>query len=62
MEDGEFLSLMKQIIPEYAMNCFLNAGNDTPNFVVQMKTIGNNNSLNEIESLILKQITTVWMK
>ena len=57
MEDGEFLTLMKETIPEYAMYCFLNAGYDTPNVVVQMKTIGNNNSLDEIESFILKHFS-----
>ena len=51
MEDTEFLTLMEQSIPEYAMNCFIN---DTPNVVAQMKTVGNCNSLDEIESFILK--------
>ena len=54
MEDDEFLILMEQSIPEYAMNCFINAGYDMPNIVAQMKTIGNGNSLDEIESFILK--------
>ena len=54
MEDSEFLTLMEQSISEYAMNCFINAGYDTPNVVVQMKTVGNCNSLDEIESFILK--------
>ena len=54
MEDTEFLTLMEQSIPEYAMNCFINAGYDTPNVVAQMKTVGNCNSLDEIESFILK--------
>lgn len=54
MEATEFLTLMGQSIPEYAMNCFINAGYDTPDVVVQMKTVGNCNSLDEIESFILK--------
>ena len=33
MEDTEFLTLMEQSIPEYAMNCFINAGYDTPNVI-----------------------------
>ena len=41
MEDSKFLTLMEQSIPEYAMNSFINAGYDTSNVVVQMKTVGN---------------------
>ena len=57
MEDSEFLTLMEQSIPKYAMNCFINAGYDTPSVVAQMKTAGNSNSLDEIESFILQHFS-----
>jgi len=57
MDDNEFLTFMEQSIPEYAKNCFINAGYDTLSVVAQMKTIGSTNSLDEIESFILKHFS-----
>ena len=54
MEDEEFLALMEKSLPAYAMKCFIYAGYDTSNVVAQMKTIGTDSSLDEIESFILK--------
>ena len=54
MDNEELTSLMDQSIPKYAINCFNYAGYDTPQVVAQMKTSGDNNNLDEMESFILK--------
>lgn len=53
--DEEFISLMKTSLPSYVVQCFLHAGFDTQSVIAQMDTSdGPNNSLDVIESFILK--------
>ena len=56
-DDHKFLTLMEQFLSAYAIKCFIYAGYDTPNVVAQMKTVGTGNSLDEIESFILKHFS-----
>ena len=59
MNDEEFLTFMKQSLPQYVVQCFLYAGYDTARVVAQMDTdSGPTNSIDEIESFILKNFPT----
>ena len=55
LKDEEFVSFMKMSLPSYVVQCFLYAGFDTPGVIAQMdRSDGPNNSLDVIESFILK--------
>ena len=54
-ENDEFISSMKEALPEYVVNCFVVAGFDTESVVAQMNTsVGPDNGIDEIEAFILK--------
>ena len=58
MDDENLINMMKKSLPDYAVNCLINAGYDNVNSIALMKANEEpGNSLDQIESFIFTHIS-----